>query len=133
MINIKNKSLALFIMMLIISVVSCREDDGFNTVISEDKTNPDVVTNVKVDNFNGGAYITYDLPNSPNILYVLAKYHISDEVLRETKSSYYKDTIIVNGFAKEQEYNVTLYTVTRANVMSDSIIVKVNPQNLPTS
>ena len=108
---------------------ACKKNNGYNTEpISNDKTKPDVVSNIKVDNFNGGAYITYDLPNSDNILYVLAKYDIRDNVALETKSSYYSDTIKVEGFAKAREYEVTLYTVTRANVMSDPVTVKVNPE-----
>jgi hypothetical protein len=109
--------------------VSCKRSDGYNVApVSTDKTKPAIVTNIKVDDYNGGSYITYDLPNSDNILYVLARYSIRDKVIRETKSSYYTDTVKVEGFAKEGEYDVTLYTVTRANVMSDPITVKVHPQ-----
>jgi hypothetical protein len=41
---------------------------------------------------------------------VLAKYQIRNGVSRETKSSYYTDTVNVEGFAKEADYEVTLYT-----------------------
>lgn len=126
--NIKNCLLPLFVLMLIVGMASCKRNDGYNYPASTDKTKPGVVTNIKIDNYNGGAYITYDLPNSTNILYVLAKYNIRNGVARETKSSYYGDTITVEGFAKAQEYSVTLYTVSRANVMSDPLEVKVNPK-----
>ncbi|GAA4307091.1 DUF5000 domain-containing lipoprotein [Mucilaginibacter gynuensis] len=127
--NIKNYSLQVLIGLLMIGIASCKRNDGYNTgPISNDGTKPGVVTNIKVDNFNGGANITYDLPNSDNILYVLAKYHINDKASRETKSSYYKDTVVVNGFKASQDYDVTLYTVSRANVMSDPITVKVHPE-----
>lgn len=117
-----------FLGIVMLSILSCKKSEGYNTPISTDMTKPDVVSNVKVDNFNGGANITYELPNSDNILYVLAKYKINGSVGRETKASYYKDTVTVNGFANEQDYDVTLYTVTRANVMSDPLTVKVHPQ-----
>jgi hypothetical protein len=107
--NIKNNSLLLFLFMVITSVISCKKSDGDRVPISTDKSKPAVITNVKVANYNGGAYITYDLPNSDNILYVLAKYQIRDKVSRETKSSYYTDTVSVEGFAKEADYEVTLY------------------------
>lgn len=126
MINIK-KFILPCLMVLTLSIAACKKNNGFNAVISEDQTKPLPVANVKVDNFNGGANITYDLPNSQNVLYVLAKYKINDNTPRETKSSYYVDTIVVDGFAKEKPYEVTLYTVTRANVMSDPITVTVNP------
>ena len=125
---IKKYSLLLFTGLVMISMFSCKRNDGFsNTPTSTDKTKPGIITNVKIDNFNGGANITYDLPNSDNILYVLAKYTIRDKVSRETKASYYKDTVVVNGFAKSQDYQVTLYVVTRAEVMSDPVTVTVHP------
>jgi hypothetical protein len=124
---INKYSLQLFIGLVMISMFSCKRNDGFNKPSSTDKTKPGVVTNIKVDNFNGGANITYDLPNSDNILYVLAKYNIRDKVSRETKSSYYTDTVVVNGFAQSQDYQVSLYVVSRADVMSDPVTVTVHP------
>jgi hypothetical protein len=126
--NIKTQINLLLMMMLFSGITACKKNNGFNTIVSDDKTKPGVVSNIKVDNFNGGANITYDLPNSSNILYVLAQYKISDNISRETKSSYYQDTVVVNGFAQEKPYEVTLYTVTRANVKSDPVTVTVNPK-----
>ncbi|MCD0487248.1 DUF4959 domain-containing protein [Pedobacter sp. MC2016-14] len=123
----KNKLTILFILLIAVAMGCKKNNKGFNEVISGDLTKPDVVSNIKVDNFNGGANITYDLPNSPNILYVQAKYKINGSTSREAKSSYYQDTIVVNGFAEAKSYEVTLYTVSRANVMSDPVTVTVNP------
>lgn len=125
--NIKNH-LLLFLFGTVICTMSCKKNDGYNSPISTDKTKPGVVTNIKVTDYNGGSYITYDLPNSQNILYILAKYQIRNGVSRETKASYYSDTVNVEGFAKAQAYDVTLYTVSRANVMSDPLTVTVHPK-----
>src|SRR6202012_2256794 len=46
---------------------------------------------------------------------------------RQTKSSYYTDTVKVDGFAQSQDYNVTLWAVSRANVQSDPVTVTVHP------
>lgn len=124
--NIK-KHLLPCLIILITGITACKKNNGFNAVISDDQTKPMPVTNIKIDNFNGGANITYDLPNSTNILYVLAKYKINDNAAREAKSSYYQDTVVVEGFAKAKAYEVVLYTVSRANVMSDPVTVTVNP------
>lgn len=110
---------------------SCKKMDSYNEPASTDQTKPGVVTNIKVDNYNGGANITYALPDSKNLLYVMAQYKINGATVRETKSSYYSDTIKVEGFAKKQAYDVTLYTVSRANVKSDPVTVKVNPETPP--
>ncbi|MBB6107890.1 DUF5000 domain-containing lipoprotein [Mucilaginibacter lappiensis] len=126
--SIKNYSLLLLLLAVVLSVISCKRNDGARVPISTDNSKPGVITNVKVNNYNGGSYITYQLPNSQNILYVLAKYQIRDNVPRETKSSYYSDTVTVEGFAKEQDYDVTLYTVSRADVLSDPVTVKVHPK-----
>jgi len=110
---------------------SCKKIDSYNEIISGDQTKPGVVTNLKVDNFEGGAYITYALPKADNLLYVLAQYKINDSISRQVKSSYYTDTIRVDGFAQSKEYDVTLYAVSRAEVKSDPIVVKVHPETPP--
>ncbi|RZA00487.1 MAG: DUF4959 domain-containing protein [Sphingobacteriaceae bacterium] len=125
--NIKLYCLQILCGLVLFGISACKENKGFNDPVSSDTSKPGIVTNVKVDNFNGGSYITYDLPNSENILYVLAKYSIRNGVARETKASYYSDTVTVIGFEKSQEYDVTLYTVSRANVMSDPVTVTVHP------
>jgi hypothetical protein len=117
----------LFGILLVCCLPSCKRMDGYNDPISADATKPGTVTNVKVDNFSGGAHITYTLPNSPNLLYILAEYRINDKTTRQTKSSYYSDTITVSGFEKNREYEVTLWAVSRANVRSDAVKVTVHP------
>ncbi|WP_343704468.1 DUF4959 domain-containing protein [Chitinophaga sp.] len=109
--------------------LACSKVLDFNDPVSEDGTKPGVISNIKVANFNGGSYITYSLPKSGNILYVKADYVIDDKTgkKRQTKSSYYSDSITVEGFAETKEYEVTLTTVTRANVESDPVTVKVHP------
>lgn len=106
---------------------SCGKTIDYNDTISSDKTKPENVSNVRVENFKGGSRILYSLPKSENLLYVQAKYNIRNGVDRETKSSYYTDTIIVDGFAESKEYEVIIRTVSRANILSDPITVKVHP------
>lgn len=109
--------------------LACTKVKDYNEPVSNDPTKPGVITNVKVANFNGGSYITYSLPASGNILYVKAEYVIDERTgkKRQTKSSYYSDSITVQGFAENKEYAVTLTTVTRSNVESDPVTVKVFP------
>ena len=121
----------LLLLLVCVALYSCKKEESYNEPASTDMTKPSVVSNVKVQNFSGGANITYSLPNSNNILYVLAQYKINGITTRETKSSYYSDTIVVEGFAKKEAYDVTLYTVSRANVKSDPLVVKVNPDTPP--
>ncbi|BAV07940.1 hypothetical protein FLA_3972 [Filimonas lacunae] len=110
---------------------ACKKTDGYNDIVSDDTSKPGVVTNVRVTNFNGGAYITYNLPSSKNILYVQAEYKINDHASRQTKSSFYSDSLTVSGFAKSQDYTVTLYAVSRAQVKSDPVQITVHPDTPP--
>lgn len=116
----------LFIGLLM--VWSCSKSESPVEIVSNDMTKPGIVTDVKVENLNGAARIVYTLPKSANILYVKAKYPIREGLSRESKTSFYTDTIVVEGFAKAGEYEVVLNVVSRANVMSDPVIVKVNPK-----
>ncbi|RPE08391.1 DUF4959 domain-containing protein [Chitinophaga lutea] len=108
---------------------ACSKVVDYREPVSNDFTKPGVISNIKVTNFNGGAYITYNLPQSANILYVKADYLIDTKTgkKRQTKSSYYSDTITVEGFAEKSEYEVSLRTVSRSNVESDAVTVKVFP------
>src|SRR5882762_11471082 len=111
--------------MFFIIFFSCGGSDNYIHPVSNDTTKPEMVTNVEVDNFNGGAHIVYQLPESENILYVQAEYNIRTDKSRQTKSSYYSDTITVKGFEKSAPYDVTLYTVSRADVKSDPVVITV--------
>ena len=113
--------------VLVAVLFSCSKSNLSVEPVSKDQTKPGVITDIRVENFNGGANIIYSLPKSPNLLYVTAKYMINAAKSRETKASYYTDTITVDGFARSQDYVVTLHVVSRANVMSDPVTVTVHP------
>jgi len=122
-----NKFSFLPLILVLSLLVACTKSDGDRHPLSDDKTKPGVVTNVQVKNINGAAVLTYTLPSSDNFLYVLADYKINDTRSRQTKSSYYIDTVLVDGFARSQDYEVKLYSVSRANIMSEPVIVHVHP------
>jgi len=121
------KMLAFMLLASITSLLSCKKGDKYIFPDSSDKSKPGIVTNIKVRNYNGGAVLTYSLPSDPNLLYVLANYKINDKVVRQTKASYFLDTLIVEGFQSSKDYTVTLTAVTRANVSSDPVTITVHP------
>ncbi|WP_341843230.1 DUF5000 domain-containing lipoprotein [Chitinophaga caseinilytica] len=106
----------------------CFKDDIYNGPTEKDGTKPGPVSNVQVKNVNGGATITYKLPNSSNLLYVRARYKANDVTARQTQVSYYSNSIELSGFAEKKEYEVTLTAVSRGEVESDPVIVKVHPE-----
>ncbi|TFF35476.1 DUF4959 domain-containing protein [Mucilaginibacter psychrotolerans] len=110
-----------------ILMTACQKSDIYREPDSADKSKPETVTDVKVKNFNGGAVLSYKLPSSQDLLYVMAEYKINGKSGRQTKASYFLDTLIVDGFERSQEYTVTLRTVSRANVQSDPVTITVHP------
>lgn len=131
------KQLFLYIMAVTVAIIavglySCQKQTGTNPepIYKSDKK-PPVVKNVQVNNFPGGALITYDIPADPEILYVQADYMINQKMHQQVKASYYTDTLKVLGFEKGGEYKVTLYAVSRSEVKSDPVEVTVHPQTPP--
>jgi hypothetical protein len=120
------------ILLIIIAVVlglsACTKSDIYREPdTAGGKNKPAPVTNVQVKNYNGAAVVSYDLPGDKDLLYVEANYEIRDGVSRQIKSSYFFDTLRLEGFHDSREYTVTLRAVTRSNVASDPVTVTVHP------
>lgn len=99
--------------------------------ISKDTTKPGAVSNVTVVNGKGQVTITYTLPSSENLSYVKAVYTLNSGQQREVKSSYYTNTIVADGFGDTRDYEVKLYAVSKAEVESDPVTIKVKPLENP--
>ena len=111
--------------------LACTSQIEFREPIGNEGEKPNVVSNIRVVNQEGKAQIIYDLPNSANLMYVKAIYTINTGQEIEVKSSIYKDTIVVAGFADTEEHEVKLYSVSRNEVLSDPVSVKVKPLEAP--
>jgi hypothetical protein len=79
----------------------------------------------------GGAVIWYRLPKDENLLYVKAVYETAPGVVRETKASFYTDSLTVEGFGAAGAYNVNLYTVGKNEKTSEAVVYSVTPQPAP--
>ncbi|MDR6943747.1 DUF4959 domain-containing protein [Mucilaginibacter pocheonensis] len=127
----KSKYIKLLYMLLLavnaVCIYACKKGEPYQDPVATGGAKPGVVTNVKVKNLNGAAVITYDLPGDQDLLYVVADYNIRPGVSREIKTSYFFDTIRVEGFHASQEYSVTLKAVSRSNKESDPVTVTVHP------
>lgn len=119
------------LLTLLLLVWGCKDPIEFREPHGANSEKPAVLTNIKVENLEGKARITYNLPSSNNLLYVKAVYKLGTGEEAETKSSIYTDTIVVEGFADTREQEVKLYTVSRNEVSSDPVIVKVQPKEAP--
>ncbi|MEJ8842886.1 DUF4959 domain-containing protein [Lacibacter sp. H375] len=112
-------------------VASCSKELETHTPISNDPTVPAQITGVTVLNGAGKATISYKLPNDPNLLYVKAVYTITTGKQYETTASYYNNSLVVEGFADTLEHEVKLYSVSRSEVQSPAVTVKIKPLTAP--
>lgn len=122
-----NRLLIILGAVIVVCMASCEKSDIYREPSATDKTKPGPVTNVRIKNSNGAAVISYDLPQSQELLYVVADYSVRAGVERQIKSSYFLDTMKLEGFQKSQDYQVTLRAVSRANIQSDPVTVTVHP------
>lgn len=121
----------LYLISLIASffiAVSCNEvgREPFNKDVA-----PEKVSNINVESLPGGAKITYTLPNDKNLLYVKAVYTLADGTVREMKSSFYKNEIVLDGFSDTIQYKANIYSVSRGEKASEPIEVTFKPSISP--
>lgn len=109
---------------------SCKEE-GTLQPLEKSTQAPDAVSNVRVDNQAGKALITYSLPPQKDLLYVKAVYSLAHGKEMEVKSSYYNNSLLVEGFADELEHEVKLYAVNRSEIESEPVSVLVKPEKAP--
>ncbi|GGC39282.1 hypothetical protein GCM10011386_34200 [Parapedobacter defluvii] len=96
-----------------------------------DKEAPGVVRDVAVRNVNGGAVISYTLPDDDDLLGVKAVYVLNDGVPREIYSSAFKDSITLEGYADTEAFSVSLYAVDKSKNESLPVEVTINPLTPP--
>jgi hypothetical protein len=115
--------------ILLFLLGGCKED---KIVPFERNDNPPgQVSRVTVENLAGKAKISYVLPTDQDLLYIKAVYEIRPGVVREIKSSYYANTMELDGFADTEEHEVKLYAVNRSEVASEPVRVTVKPLENP--
>jgi len=116
--------------IIIISMIKCSDDVDRGIPPVKDDAPPSPVTGVQIVAIPGGAILTYTLPKSENLLFVMAEYSIGDKLF-EKKSSFYNNNLIVEGFPDTKQYNLKLYSVSRSGVKSAPVDVKINPLTPP--
>ncbi|WP_341837165.1 DUF5000 domain-containing lipoprotein [Chitinophaga pollutisoli] len=123
------KKIFLQIIVLAGILQACTEKE--NTPISKATGKPEQVTDVTVVNEPGGATITYRIPKQPDVISVKAVYKITTGKQYEAVASMYNNKLSVLGYNDEEEHEVLLYTVNRAQEMSDPVTCKIKPMRSP--
>jgi hypothetical protein len=110
-------------LICLLSIIACKESMVPEPVKKGAK--PDAVSQYTTEAIPGGAVITYQVPAGTDLRYVKATYTLNTGVVREAKSTIYKNTLLVEGFSKAGDYNITLTAVGVGEVESEPITVKI--------
>lgn len=120
---------SVFTIAIALLVIGC--DQNNHEPLENNSTPPGQVKNVIVENLPGKAKITYTLPLDQDLLYIKAEYTLASGEKMEVKSSYYNNSLEVEGFANEGEYDIQLYSVNRSAAESKPVVVKIHPKESP--
>ena len=80
----------------------------------------------KITPINGGATISYRVPNDPELLYVMAEYERNGKIFTE-KSSVHKNELTIEGFHTTDKVPFTLYKVNKQEQRSEPIELEFEP------
>ncbi len=125
------KHIIYIIPFLFVAILSCTKK--VNGPISASLGKPQPVTDVSVQNVPGGAVISYRIPNQEDLLSIKAVYTLSTGKQSEAIASFYDNKVNVLGFNDANAHEVMLYTINRAEEISDPVKVTINPMESPLS
>jgi len=94
---------------------------------------PMPVTDVSAVATSGGAIISFTIPKDKNVLQVKAVYTITNGAKREATTSYYGNSLKLEGYNDLNEHEALLYTVSRAQELSEPVAVRFTPLESPIS
>jgi hypothetical protein len=114
-----------FIMTVGLFFSSCDEKELNPVNPSTGKPAP--VTDIKMESIPGGAIVSYVVPRDNDVLSVKAVYTLTNGKQRESIASFYENHLIVEGFDDLREHEVLLYTISRAQELSDPVSVRILP------
>ncbi|MDN3665357.1 DUF4959 domain-containing protein [Algibacter miyuki] len=116
-----------FLALVCISIVfmfsSCNSDDDGST----DTTAPTQVANVTFKPNNGGGTFFYDVPVDEDILFVKAVYTLDNNETIYRASSFYADSLGIEGLGSVKPYNVKLVSVDRTGNESAPVTQEITP------
>lgn len=107
-----------------LAIVSCKENKPEPQL--DDGTAPGPVSKVSVTPLPGGAELNYHLPDDADLFYVEAQWQTPTGT-RDAKSSFYDNTLTIDGFGDTSVYSVRLYAVDRGENKSEPVTVDVRP------
>ena len=118
------------LLLLTLFFMGCEEVKDWSD--PTDNVPPGPISNPVVENFSGGAMITYQLPTDNDLLGVKAMYKFSEnDNERKAFSSAFRDTIILKGFPDTNERIVKLVCLDKSRNESKPVEVIIKPTKIP--
>lgn len=111
--------------LILCSFFSC-EDVVIGPKEPEAPWNCGPVTGISITPINGGAEISYDIPENSDVLYVMAEYERNGKKFTE-KSSIHKNMLVIEGFHRVEQVKATIYAVNRYEQRSEPVTVEFEP------
>lgn len=123
------KNISIYILAaFMVFCISCQEEE--KAPLTADGTIPNMVTEVTSESLPGGAKITYKLPEDKDFMMVEAIYKRNGEEAT-SKSSVFKNYVIIEGLRSQEPLEVNLVSVDRSNNRSKGVSVTVTPGEAP--
>lgn len=111
--------------IIVIAICSFFACDDSNEGLS-DAWSSGPIEEFSVTPINGGAIVTYTIPNDKNILYVMAEYERNGKIFTE-KSSVHNNSLTIEGFHGVSSVQAFLYKVNRNEERSEPIVLEFEP------
>ena len=127
---LKNK-LYTGVLFAVLAVASCKEDLEFRSPLGISDAIPAQLANPKITSLPGKVQITYSVPNDNNLNYIKAQFVLKSGKIFETRTSAFNDTLTIEGFADTLEHEVKIISVSKSEVESAPIVVKVKAKEPP--
>ena len=117
----------LIIIIVAWAFFACEDD---NKKMTGEQWNSEPIKEYAVQPINGGATITYAIPNDPDLLCVMAEYERNGKTFTET-SSMYKNSLTLEGFHRVNRVQAKIYKVNKSRQKSAPLIVEFEPLESP--
>lgn len=122
----------ILILFCFIGMLSYGCQEEFNTPVQKEGEVNGQVTDIKITGTPGGAVLTYNLPKDYNLQYVMAEVPTGDNRgVAYFKGSAYNNKIEIEGLSDDSERVVKIYAVSKAEIKSAPVEVKVKPLSPP--
>jgi len=118
-----------YLLALVVVMMTCACQEKTLEPITKSLGKPGKVEILEQESIPGGVIVVYRIPESEDIMSVVAQYTLSNGKKYESEASYFENKLTIAGFNDHtREYTAQLFTVNRAQKRSDPVTVTFIPE-----